>query len=113
MVVLNKKKINLHFKIKIRYQFLIIKIQGIKNRFRREDKIASVRQYAIGNIARTCNSASAQGLYLHVACKRVSLRLLVYKHFLLYLLTNNSKFLGAHGIRFNEMEFICNFDKNL
>ena len=58
------------------------------------------------------NKWVAYHVYLHVACKRVSLRLLVYKHFLLYLLTNNSKFLGAHGIRFNEMEFICNFDKN-
>jgi hypothetical protein len=62
MVVLNNKKFNLQFKIKIRYKFLIIKIQGIRNRFRRGDKIASVRQYAIGIIARTCNSASAKGL---------------------------------------------------
>ena len=32
-VVLNNKKINLHFKNKIRYQINIVKIQGIKNRF--------------------------------------------------------------------------------
>jgi hypothetical protein len=68
MVVLNQKKFNLHFEIKIRYQINIVKIQEIKYRFWREGKIASVRQYAIGNIARTCNSASAQGL---LPCQKV------------------------------------------
>ena len=60
--IINFKKFNLHFKIKIRYQINIVKIQEIKHRFWREDKIAKVRQYAIGIIARTCNSASAQGI---------------------------------------------------
>jgi len=33
IIVLNYKKFNLHFKIKIQFQFPTIIIQGIKNRF--------------------------------------------------------------------------------
>jgi hypothetical protein len=62
-IVLNHQKINVHFKIKIKFQILLIITQETKNRFLREEKMGWIRQYAIGINARTCNSASARGLF--------------------------------------------------